>query len=374
MRTKVIALEMSGRDMTYSWEPVNASQDFSRMTVLPGRDVNDVPLVAYRQVLFARLGTSGADVVFVAGWSAPWALASLRWCRRNRVPAVLMSDSTAIDAPRSPWKEFIKRRIVGLFDAAFVAGSRHRDYVTQLGMPDEWVSQGYDVVDNSHFAIGADQARHDAISLRHKLDLPAHYFLASARFVEKKNLPGLLKAYARYRAATGESAWSLVILGDGPMRSELEQDIAALGLQDFVRMPGFQQYDQLPAYYGLAGAFVHASTVEQWGLVVNEAMAAGLSVLVSSNCGCAPDLVEEAGNGYTFDPYDMEGLAGLMGKLSSSDCDRLAMGQASRLIISRWSLATFTNGLMQTAETAIRTSGRRFGVVDRLLLWGLSRR
>jgi glycosyltransferase involved in cell wall biosynthesis len=47
---------------------------------------------------------------------------------------------------------------------------------------------------------------------------------------------------------------------------------------------------------------VHASTTEQWGLVVNEAMAAGLPVLVSDRCGCAPDLVEVGVNGFTFDP------------------------------------------------------------------------
>ena len=81
-------------------------------------------------------------------------------------------------------------------------------------------------------------------------------------------------------------------------------------------MPGFKQYDELPIYYGLAGAFIHASTTEQWGLVVNEAMAAGLPVIVSERCGCAPDLVENGRNGFTFDPYDVDALTHLMLKMA----------------------------------------------------------
>ena len=97
-----------------------------------------------------------------------------------------------------------------------------------------------------------------------------------------------------------------------------------------VILAGFKQYDELPAYYGLASAFVHASTTEQWGLVVNEAMASGLPVLVSDRCGCAPDLVEDGVNGFTFDPYDVEALAGLMQRVAAmTDERRQAMG-ASR--------------------------------------------
>ena len=86
-------------------------------------------------------------------------------------------------------------------------------------------------------------------------------------------------------------------------------------------MPGFKQYHDLPAYYGLAGAFVHTSTVEQWGLVVNEAMAAGLPVLVSRNCGCAADLVQDGVNGFAFDPLDGDRMAALLTKVAGLSAD-----------------------------------------------------
>ena len=129
----------------------------------------------------------------------------------------------------------------------------------------------------------------------HSLGLPERYFLASARFVPKKNLLRLLEAYAGYRRRAGADAWHLVLLGDGELRGDIERRSALPDLAGAVILPGFRQYDELPAYYGLARAFVHASTTEQWGLVVNEAMAAGLPVLVSDRCGCAPDLVEDRG-------------------------------------------------------------------------------
>jgi glycosyltransferase involved in cell wall biosynthesis len=121
----------------------------------------------------------------------------------------------------------------------------------------------------------------------------------------------------------------------------LTDQVARLGVIERVRLPGFKQYDDLPAFYGLAAAFIQASTTEQWGLVVNEATASGLPVLVSERCGCAPDLVTNGINGITFDPYDIEGMIARMLQISGDKCDLAAMGQASRQIIRGWSPETF---------------------------------
>lgn len=139
-------------------------------------------------------------------------------------------------------------------------------------------------------------------------------------------------------------------------------------------MPGFKQYSELPAYYGLASVFILPSIKDTWGLVVNEAMAAGLPVLVSNRCGCAPDLVEEGCNGYTFDPYNVDALAGLMRKISADDCDRAAMGQASRDIIARWTPQTFAENLCKAAEAALNAPRPQANLLDKALLWALMRR
>ena len=166
----------------------------------------------------------------------------------------------------------------------------------------------------------------------------------------------------------------MVLLGDGVLRPQLQAQIDHLGLKHYVHLPGFKQYDELPNYYGLANCFIHASTTEQWGLVVNEAMASGLPVLVSSRCGCAPDLVKEGHNGFTFDPYDINQLAGLMLKISSGQWDLVAMGQASQDIIADWSPQTFADNLSKAVEVALSSPLRKINFLDQTLFWALSRR
>jgi glycosyltransferase involved in cell wall biosynthesis len=209
------------------------------------------------------------------------------------------------------------------------------------------------------------------MSLAEKRGLPEHYFLSCARFVEKKNLSTLVQAYAGYRDRAEAGRWPLVLVGDGPLRERLEEQVRTLGLTEHVHFPGFQQYEDLPAYYGRADAFILPSRYEQWGLVVNEAMAAGLPVLVSENCGCAPDLVAEGENGWTFAPDDPENLAQLMHRISGADVDRTAMGRASRNRIRAWSPDTFAQNMTAAAETARQQDLPSLTPIDRLLLRAL---
>ena len=303
--------------------------------------------------LEAALDRAEPEGVFINGWADRGALSALRWCLRRNVPAVLLSDSQRHDEQRVWWKEWIKRRVVAGCDAALVAGQRHADYLRWLGFGDKPVALGYDVVDNDHFARGAAAVRR-LPGARGRRDLPAHYFLCVSRFVAKKNLLVLLRAFAVYSRQAGEAGWALVLLGDGELRNHLEALIAREGLEHKVHLPGFLQYDDLPVYYGLASAFVLASTSDQWGLSVNEAMAAGLPVLVSRVCGCVPELIEDGSNGRTFDPRDEAALAREFARLADPACDLGAMGEASRRIIGRWSLERFSASFWEVARAAHR--------------------
>jgi glycosyltransferase involved in cell wall biosynthesis len=234
-------------------------------------------------------------------------------------------------------------------------------------MPEENIHLGYDTVENRHFAEGARQARENGRCAHYACSAP--YFLASGRFVPKKNFPALLDAFGQYRARVPESeAWDLVVLGEGPRRPAIERAAQEAGLVDAVHLPGFKQYEELPSYYGCAEAFIHPSTREQWGLVVNEAMAAGLPVLVSERCGCAPDLVKDGRNGFTFDPHDPSALVGLMARVAHGDVNRADMGAASQEIIERWGPERFATGLKKAAEAALQAGPPSSSLLDRLLI------
>ncbi len=131
---------------------------------------------------------------------------------------------------------------------------------------------------------------------------------------------------------------------------------------------GFKQYDELPVYYALAKVFVLASTTEQWGLVVNEAMASGLPVLVSSRCGCAADLVAEGVNGFGFDPVNVRQLAELMLRCANPATDLAGMARASREKVASWGVERFAAGLKQAAEQAIQAPRAGNYLLSRLQL------
>jgi glycosyltransferase involved in cell wall biosynthesis len=237
-------------------------------------------------------------------------------------------------------------------------------------MPVDRIFTGYDVVDNNYFCERARQIRNPKSEIRNLHGLPENYFLASARFIEKKNLPRLISAYAKYRQKSqtdGNAMWDLVLLGDGPLRETLNSQLSTLNLHQHVHLPGFKPYDELPVYYALANAFVHASAAEQWGLVVNEAIASGLPVIVSNRCGCAPELVN--GNGFTFDPTNEQELtAQLLKTASLSDQERKQLGDNSYRIAANFAPERFAEGLERAASAAMGLPQKTFGVMDRALL------
>jgi 1,2-diacylglycerol 3-alpha-glucosyltransferase len=334
-----------------------------------------------REAFRWALKQANPDVVAVNGWNNLGSLIAANCCVRRGIPMVVMSESARQDEARKWWKEMIKRRIVNLYSAALVGGQRHVEYLVELGLPAERIFTGYDVVDNDHFGQRAGEIRDSrlrrghggqaAFEIRKKYGLPENYFLASARFIEKKNLPGLIRAYAEYRQiAEGNTPWDLVLLGDGPLRKTLNSQLSTLNLHNHVHLPGFKQYDELPVYYALAKAFVHASTSEQWGLVVNEAIASGLPVIVSDRCGCAPELVQ--GNGFTFDPGNENELAARLLEMTSlSDKERKHLGDNSNRIAANFAPERFGEGLEEAVHVAL-SSPRKASLSETALLKLLS--
>ncbi len=397
----VLAVEFGSSSAEYDWKASDVEGVKSVALNNQGAS-RDLSTEEFQKRLFHVFDDYKPEVLVVPGWGYRGALMALRWGLLHRAPVICMSESTQWDEARNPIKEWIKRRIIGLFSAALVGGTPHRAYMQELGMPLDRIFLGYDAVDNGFFetegAVTDAKQRLGQPRLKSKggsgdlLNRKSPYLLASARFIEKKNLPRLLRAYAMYRGKAQEKAkferlkainetasgsiapWDLILLGDGHLRPELEKLRSHLGLEDCVQMPGFKQYEELPAYYALAGAFIHASTTEQWGLVVNEAMASGLPVLVSNRCGCASDLLRESENGWTFDPTNEEQIADLMLRIASDEEARERMGARSREVIAEWGPDRFASGLTGALQAAFSIPIKKIGLLDRLIVWVMIRR
>jgi len=376
-RLSVTGIEWSAKGYD-AWGAAATPGRYHKVSLFPEATDHSPGKAELRSALWAALEQTNPDVVAVNGWNNFGSLIAAKCCVRRGIPMIVMSESSPQDERRTWWKEAIKRRIAGLYSAALVGGQRHVEYLAELGMPHERIFTGYDVVDNHYFRQKAEEVRSQRSEVRQKYALAENYFLASARFVEKKNLARLVQAYAEYRrrsevrsqkseVGNDKAPWDLVVLGDGPLKADLCRLISDLRLNEHVHLPGFKPYEELPFYYALANAFVHASTTEQWGLVVNEAIASGLPVIVSNRCGCAPELVN--GNGFTFDPTNEDELATRLLEMASlSDEERKQLGDNSYRIAANFAPERFGEGLERAASVAMKVPQKRFAVMDRALL------
>ncbi len=352
---ELIAYETAGTEQRYPWLTRKRAEPFSWITLFPDRILEDLPGSSCAEAMRRALVRDLPDAVGIVGYVRPESMAALGWAREHGRPTILMSESQAIDRPRVWWKEAVKRRRVSAFSAALVGGPRHRDYLVDLGMPADRIALGYNVVDNARFGRLSDRARRAAEG---RLGLPDRpYFLAVSRFVIEKNLALLVRAFAKYRSMAEEaSAWDLVLCGDGPDAGEVEATVRATGLESSIHRPGFLQEDELSRWYAFASAFVHPSLMEPWGLVVNEAAACGLPLIVSDRAGCVETLVPDppGTTGLRFDPRDESALAAALAWVSGLPSgEREAMGRRASEVVSQWGPSRFAEGTMEALQQAV---------------------
>ncbi|NCJ07643.1 glycosyltransferase [Synechococcales cyanobacterium C] len=340
-------VELGKISTIYPWEPQSNNVPYKRYILSANPSEEQLLFVLYKNI-FITLNRVQPDVVVICGYGLRGMLIALLWSLYKKKFTILLSETKENDSSRYFIKEIFKKLIVSKFDSALVGGEVHKRYLIELGMKPESIFLGYDVVGNDSFNPCQKKDYNSPYS--------DPYFLVVSRFVSKKNLPFLIDSYATYFKNFIGTPWHLCICGDGEIRPWLEKEISNFNLENFVHLPGFLQLDELIPYYLHAKCFIHASTCEQWGLVVNEAMASGLPVLVSDQCGCYEDLVLEGVNGFGFDPQNQTQLTMLMQKVSSGEVDLYQMGQASLQHIKKYSPDYFANGLMQAINYAVNIS------------------
>ena len=282
---------------------------------------------------------------YVASWQA------LMWARRRGARFALWSESNAQDARalRKP-VEFLKTRFLKRCDGFVVPGKSAFEYLSSLGAPAERIFIAPNAVDNTYFAAQAENTRAHATECREKLNLPSRFILFVGRLVPEKGVFDLLEAYAKLESNL-RSEVGLVFAGDGVSREELAQRAKRIS-PGTICFPGFAQREDLAGLYGLAETLVLPTHSDPWGLVVNEAMACGLPIIVSSVAGCSADLVEDGWNGYVVPPRDAEKLSVAINSLVRQPELNLRMGAHSSERIRNYSPEACADGLAAAAMSA----------------------
>ena len=282
---------------------------------------------------------------YIASWQA------LMWARRRGVRFILWSESNAQDARghRKP-VEFLKAYFRKRCDGSVVPGKSAFEYLRLLGCPAGRIFTAPNAVDNDFFATRAEIARCHPAAFREKFGLPRRFILFVGRLIPEKGVFDLLDAYAKLESGL-RSEVGLVFAGDGVSREELAQQAKRIS-PGTVCFPGFAQREDLAGLYALAETLVLPTHSDPWGLVVNEAMACGLPIIVSSVAGCSADLVEEGWNGYVVPPRASEKLSMAIDSLVRQPELKRQMSARSLERIRNYSPEACADGLAAAAISA----------------------
>jgi glycosyltransferase involved in cell wall biosynthesis len=296
------------------------------------------------------------DAVLVTGWNSVALLQALAASRRRRVPALVRGESNDL-RPRRPAVRWLQRRLLARFDAALAIGAANREFLRARGVPAARIFDAPYFVDNGRFATAAEgeRPRGDAHCRAWELEPDRFVFLFAGKLIGKKRPRDLLDAFARSPALRERA--QLLVVGDGELREALVTRAAAERLP--VRFAGFLNQSEIPRAYAVSDALVLPSDAgETWGLVVNEAMACGLSAIVSDLVGCGPDLVTPGETGWIHPCGDVAALAAAMEEAAADPQRSRRMGEAARdRIFARYTVERSVEAVVEAMR--VLTAERR---------------
>jgi glycosyltransferase involved in cell wall biosynthesis len=243
--------------------------------------------------LYQQLKNEKPDSIIVSGFSSATVKVFL-YSLINRTPYIIWNGSIAKKGRKDSFIRTLQRKLLTQFAKAFIAyGTKAKSYLMSIGAADEKVFIATNTVDTSFFETATNECRQSI----HNDGL--NHFLYLGYLVPRKNV-GLLIDIAN-ELKQKRNDFCIDIIGDGESREQLELKVKNLDLCEFVKFHGFKQKNELPSYFANTKALLFQTDFDIWGLVLNEAMAAGVPCLSSANAGASNDLIQNGHNGFVVD-------------------------------------------------------------------------
>ena len=304
----------------------------------------------------SALNAARPDVVVVSGWSTFAAQGAITWCRLRDVPYVLVVESHD-EGPRPGWRRTVKGTvvppIVAKASGILVTGTLARNSMVARGAHAERVHVFANTVDVDEFAADAERLAPSRPDLRRPLGATADdvVVLSVARLAPEKGLDVLVQAVA----AAGDPRLLLVLAGDGTERARLEQLARDLGVR--LVLVGDVEWERIIGLYVAVDVFALLSEREPWAVVVNEAAACGLPLVLSDRVGAAHDLLRDGENGSLVAAGDVEAAAAALRELAADPELRRAQGARSRELARDWGYGPSVDGFLEAVREAVTDRG-----------------
>jgi glycosyltransferase involved in cell wall biosynthesis len=319
---------------TWSVEPRH------RSTFLRGFDLPGLARVFHHDYpvtpgILRALRESRPDVIVVSGWSTFAAQAAIAWCRRRGVPYLPLVESHDL-GPRKGWRRAVKGavvpRVLRSSAGALALGTASRDSLVERGAPRERIGVFANTIDVPAWENRQRKLAQRRSELRTELGAaPGDVVLLSvARLGPEKGLDTLVRGVAAAR----DPKLLLVVAGDGPQRRQIEALAQELGVR--LRLTGDLPADRTAEVYAAADVFALLSTRETWGVVVNEAAASGLPLVLSDRVGAAYDLLRDGENGFLVSAGDVDATGVAFERLVADAGLRARAGERSRELVRGW--------------------------------------
>jgi glycosyltransferase involved in cell wall biosynthesis len=275
-------------------------------------------------------------------------LGAIAVARRRGLPVMYRSETHTLNQlPPTGLPARLRGRLFHrAVDAALSIGTANDRFYDGLGLPPEARFLVPYAVDNHRLQLAARSL--SSVDARSRLGLPAasRVVLFAGKLVAWKAPELLLSAFAEL--AGGDAALTLIYAGSGALEPALREQAQRLA-PGRVHFLGFLNQKEMPAAYAAADVLVLPSSVEPWGLVVNEAMNFACPVVVSDAVGCGPDLVDSHTGG-VFHTNDGAALRNRLEAVLGSSVGLREKGAAALDRISAWSYAECYDGILAALE------------------------
>jgi glycosyltransferase involved in cell wall biosynthesis len=304
------------------------------------------------------------DVVVVSGWSTFTAQAAIGWCRVREVPYLLVVESHD-EGPRAGWRRRVKGavvpRVVRGASGALVTGTLARRSMIARGAAPERVRVFANTIDVETFGREADRLAARRPELREGLGAGPDdvVVLCVARLAPEKGLDVLVHAVAE----AGDPRLLIVLAGGGPERERLEDLASVRGVR--LVFAGEREWQRIAEMYVAADVFALLSEREPWAVVVNEAAACGLPLLLSDRVGAAHDLLVDGQNGALVAAGDVDAAAKALRRFAADPELRRAYGARSRELARDWGYGPSVEGFLAAVREAVSDTGRMSGTSRR---------